>query len=170
MEGTMNYGFFMARALEEAEQALSEGEFPVGCVMVHEGAVIATGARHRTRPDNGNEVDHAEMLALRRLANDRQTVNREEVTVFSTLEPCLMCYAALIINGIRRVVYAYEDVMGGGTGLDLTRLNPIYAGAAMVVVPHVLRKESLSLFKKFFSDPNNTYLQGTLLAKHALSQ
>jgi tRNA(adenine34) deaminase len=166
----MDYEFFMSKALDEAKQALSHREFPVGCIMVHEGDVIATGARHRTRPDDRNEVDHAEMLALRRLVNHGQTIDREKVTVFTTLEPCLMCYAALIINGIRRVVYAYEDVMGGGTGLDLTRLNPIYAGAVMVVIPHVLRKESLSLLKRFFSDPNNPYLQGTLLAKHALER
>ena len=166
----MDCEFFMSKALDEAEQALSHGEFPVGCIMVHEDDVIATGARHRTRPDDRNEVDHAEMVALRGLVNHGQTIDREKVTVFTTLEPCLMCYAALIINGIRRVVYAYEDVMGGGTGLDLTRLNPIYAGAVMVVIPHVLRKESLSLLKRFFSDPDNRYLQGTLLAKHALEQ
>jgi tRNA(adenine34) deaminase len=166
----MDYGFFMSKALDEAEQALSHGEFPVGCIMVYEGEVIASGTRHGTRPDDRNEVDHAEMLALRRLGNHGQEIDREKVTVFTTLEPCLMCYAALIINGIRRVVYAYEDVMGGGTGLDLTGLNPIYAEAVMVVLPHVLRKESLSLLKRFFSDPGNTYLQGTLLAKHALEQ
>jgi tRNA(adenine34) deaminase len=166
----MDYGFFMSKALDEAEQALSHGEFPVGCVVVHEGSVIATGTRHGTRPGGRNEMDHAEMLALRRLISHGQTMDREKLTVFTTLEPCLMCYAALIINGIRRVVYAYEDVMGGGTGLDLRRLNPIYAGASMLVIPRVLRKESLSLFKRFFSDPHNTYLQGTLLANHALEQ
>ncbi len=110
------------------------------------------------------------MLALRRLVELGGKIDRSKVVVFSTLEPCLMCYAALIVNGIRHIVYAYEDVLGGGTGLELTNLNPFYKEMKVVIVPGILRHESLGLFKKFFSDPRNDYLRGTLLAEHALRQ
>jgi tRNA(adenine34) deaminase len=81
-----------------------------------------------------------------------------------------MCYAALILNDIRHIVYAYEDVMGGGTNLDLKKLNPFYQDMEIKVAPHILRQESLMLFKKFFSDAQNSYLQGTLLAQYTLKQ
>ena len=117
---------YMEKALEEAQQALSRGEFPVGSVMVYKGSILVTGSRCRSTTDKRNELDHAEMVALRQLADTRQHVERENITVFSTLEPCLMCYSALVVNGIRRIVYAYEDVLGGGTKLDLKSLTPFY--------------------------------------------
>ncbi len=166
----MDYEFFMSRALEEAHQALSVGEFPVGCVMVYENRVLVTGARHHSTPDNRNELDHAEILALRRLVDIGEDIDREKITLFSTLEPCLMCYAALILNGIRRIVYAYEDVMGGGTNLNLKRLNPFYRDMNITVIPHILRQESLKLLKEFFADPPNDYLKESLLAQYTLNQ
>jgi tRNA(adenine34) deaminase len=166
----MDYEFFMGKAIEEARQALSIGEFPVGCVMVYDDRVLVTGTRRHSAPDKHNELDHAEMLALRRLIDLEQQVDRSKVALFSTLEPCLMCYSALIVNGIRTIVYAYEDVLGGGTKLDLTRLNPFYREMKVAIVQGVLRHESLGLFKDFFSDPNNNYLRGTLLAEHATNE
>jgi tRNA(adenine34) deaminase len=163
----MDYEFFMLKALEEAERALDRGEFPVGCVLVYENSVLVTGAKHHS---GHNELDHAEMLALRRLMDLEKDIDRERVILFSTLEPCLMCYAAIILNGVRQIVYAYEDVMGGGTSLDLKRLNPFYQDMQVSTIPHVLREESLALFKRFFSDPKNSYLKGTLLAEYTLKQ
>ena len=109
------------------------------------------------------------MVALRRLVDTGQHIERENITVFSTLEPCLMCYSALVVNGIRRIVYAYEDVLGGGTKLDLKSLTPFYKEMKIQVVAGILRQESLELFERFFSNPDNDYLQGSLLAQHALS-
>ncbi len=169
----MNYEVFMSKALEEAHKAHSVGEFPVGCVMVYENSVLVTGARRHSGLHNQNELDHAEMLALRSLVDldeKDEKIDREKVTLFSTLEPCLMCYAALILNGIRHIVYAYEDVMGGGTNLDLKGLNPFYRDMEITVIPHVMRQESLKLIKEFFSDPQNGYLKESLLAQYTLGQ
>jgi len=166
----MNDKRFMKKALEAAHQALGMGEFPVGCVMVYEDKILVTGARHNSAPESQNELDHAEMLALRRLIDLGQGIDRAKVTLFSTLEPCLMCYAALIVNGIRNIVYAYEDVLGGATRLDLTRLKPFYKDMEVRIVSGVLRHESVLLFKQFFSDPRHEYLRDSLLAQHAMSQ
>jgi tRNA(adenine34) deaminase len=166
----MDHEFYMQKALEEAERALGMGEFPVGCVLVYDESVLVTGARHHSMVDSHNELDHAEMLALRRLIDLDKDIDRERIILFSTLEPCLMCYSAVILNGISQIVYAYEDVMGGGTNLDLKRLNPFYQDMQISIKPSVLRGESISLFKKFFSDPKNSYLKGTLLAEYTLSQ
>ena len=164
----MDYEYFMSKALDEARKALSTGEFPVGCVIVYEDRVIVTGTRFNSATKKNNELDHAEMVALKRFVEQAEGIDRQKVAVFSTLEPCLMCHGALILNGIRHIIYAYEDVLGGGTGLDLATLNPLYREMKVTVVPGVLRHESLVLLKEFFSDPDNDYLRGSLLAQHAL--
>ena len=166
----MDYEHFMRQALAQAELALASGEFPVGCVLVYQDEILTTGARQGTTDEGHNEIDHAEITALRRLIEIGDQVDRQQITAFSTMEPCLMCYAALIIAGIGQIVYAYEDVMGGGTGCELDRLNPIYKNSRIKVVPNILRAESLRIFKSFFGNPANGYLKGSLLAEYTLWQ
>lgn len=169
----ISHHLFMEKALSEANTALENGEFPVGCIMVHDQKIIARGHRHNSCANPGqpaNEIDHAEILALRDLLNRHPQTNVSEVTVYATLEPCLMCYATLLVSGIRTIVYAYEDAMGGGTTLRLSQLPPLYQEMKVTVIPHIMRKESLSLFKQFFSDAHNTYLSDTLLARYTLEQ
>jgi len=165
----MDYEIYMKKALEQAEQALEAGEFPVGCVLVYQGKILETGARRRSIGSSRNEIDHAEIVALRRLSDLGDSIDPSQITAFSTLEPCLMCYSALILAGIGEIVYAYEDIMGGGTGCELCRLTPLYRVSSLKVVPGVLRAESLKLFKKFFADPANDYLQQSLLAEYTLA-
>lgn len=160
---------FMRLALKEAEAALAAGEFPVGCVVVEDNEIVASGARVNSSIEM-SELDHAEIVALRTVAKNRPGIDLGRVTVYSTMEPCLMCYATLIVNGIKKVVYGYEDVMGGGTNLHLPALAPLYASIDMNVVGHILRNESLQLFQQFFRADGNDYLQGTLLEEYTLQQ
>lgn len=164
------YDFFMAEALRHAEKALASNEFPVGCVMVYKEQIIAAGSREGTRASDTNEVDHAEIIALRRLKHLSRPVDFDKITVFCTLEPCLMCFGAILISGIRRIVYAYEDAMGGGSRCDLNSLPSLYRDAAVTIVPHILRKNSLRLFKAYFENPANRYLSGTYLAEYTKLQ
>lgn len=158
----------MIKALEKAGQALAAGEFPVGCVLVYQNKILETGARRSSIGSHRNEIDHAEMVALRRLSDLGDSIDHSQITAFSTMEPCLMCYSALILAGIGKIVYAFEDIMGGGTGCELSRLAPLYRASPLKVVPGILRAESLKLFKDFFADPANDYLKQSLLAEYTL--
>ncbi len=164
----MDYEFFMKKALEQAERTLAAGEFPVGCVLVYQNKILVTGSRRGSIGDHRNELDHAEIVALRRLAELGDSIDHRQITAFSTLEPCLMCYSALILAGIGNIVYAYEDVMGGGTGCELSRLTPLYKNSPVRVVPGILRAESLKLFKNYYANPANDYLKQSLLVEHIL--
>ena len=168
----MDHHEYMEIALSQAREALSQGEFPVGAVFVHGNTVVASGQRLHTRGRDAavNEIDHAEIVALRRYLSQETAVDMTEVVVYSTMEPCLMCYSTMILNGIRNIVYAYEDVMGGGTNLPLKQLNPLYAKMEVTVTPHVLREESLALFQEYFSNPDNMYWRDSLLANYTLKQ
>ncbi|HIP39498.1 MAG TPA: nucleoside deaminase [Desulfocapsa sulfexigens] len=168
----MNHEKYMRVALEQAKEALSQGEFPVGTVFVHEERVIASGQRAHTRGRLApvNEIDHAEVLALRNFLAEESEIPMEDIVVYATMEPCLMCFSTMILNGIRNIVYAYEDVMGGGTSLSLQQLKPLYAGMNVHITPHVLREQSLELFQRFFSNPENEYWKDSLLANYTISQ
>ena len=164
----MDDRYFMKKALDQAEHALAEGEFPVGCVIVYEGSILVTGSRKGTIGNDRNEIDHAEMVALRRLIEIKDKIEPDKLAVFCTMEPCLMCYSALILAGVGKIVFAYEDVMGGGTGCDLSRLKPLYKQSLVKVVPGVMRTESLRLFRTYFSNPANSYWRQSLLAEYTL--
>lgn len=160
---------FMRLALLQAKDALSRGEFPVGCVIVAEGEVVATGSRVNSSVEF-SELDHAEIIALRNLQILRPEIDLAGITIYSTMEPCLMCYATLLVNRVNKVVFAYEDVMGGGTNLSLADLSPLYSSMKVEVTKNVLRSESLQLFQNFFKEEGNDYLRGTLLANYTLQQ
>jgi tRNA(adenine34) deaminase len=166
----MDHTYFMAKALDLAQRALELGEFPVGCVMAYQGNIIATGARKHTHGDAKNEIDHAEMVALRHLSELTNDIDTGKVITYCTMEPCLMCLAAITISGIRQIVYAYEDVMGGGTTCDLSQLKPLYNSGNIKIVPGIERKRSMELFKAFFADHDNDYWQDSLLARYTLDQ
>ena len=171
IEGKLrDYEYYMTKALEQAEVALAAGEFPVGCVMVYENKIIASGARENSTENSTNEIDHAEMIALRLLSELETKIDLKKVTLFSTLEPCLMCFGALLISGVRKIVFAYEDAMGGGTRCHLNNLPPLYNKDQVSIIPDILREKSLHLLKTFFSNPENTYLKGSLLATYTLRQ
>ena len=165
----MDYEYFMRKALALAEKALSKGEFPVGCVMVHQNKVLVSGSRIHSKGTVINETDHAEIIALQRLALEKD-IEKSKVSVFCNLEPCLMCYGALMLSGIGEIVYAYEDVMGGGTTCDLSTLNPLYKNTKISLTSNILRSVSLELFKTYFLNPETNYLQGSLLETYTLSQ
>lgn len=158
----------MDMALEEARAALAAGEFPVGCVMVAEGQVVARGRRRNSIQGCRNEIDHAEILTLRQLLAERPELDLATVTVYSTLEPCLMCYSTMLLSGIRSFVWAYEDVMGGGANLPLYMLNTLYAQMNVTLVDRIRRQESLHLFQQFFQ--SGSYWQDSLLARYTMAQ
>ena len=160
--------YFMRVALEEARQALAEGEFPVGCVMVAGGQIVGKGRRHNSLEANRNEIDHAEVVTLRGLIAEQPDLDLGTVTVYSTLEPCLMCYTTMLLSGIRSFVWAYEDVMGGGANLPLYMLNTLYAQMRVHLFDRVLRAESLRLFQQFFR--TGSYWQDSLLARYTMAQ
>ncbi len=178
MDDTARHEYFMQQALMQAEDALQQGEFPVGCVMAVGDELLVTGSRQNSggsgRKSCVNELDHAEIIALHRLYDVVQQKRRQfdfaDITVYSTMEPCLMCYSTLLVNGICRIVYAYEDAMGGGTNMPLTSLAPLYRDIPVKIVVGVMRQQSLALFKQFFSSSDGGYLQQSYLARYTLMQ
>ena len=112
---------FMDRALELAQRAESEGEVPVGAVVVIEDRIVGEGWN---RPVATHDpTAHAEMLAMRQAGQTLAQYRLGGATLYVTLEPCPMCMAAMVHARIARVVFGAWDPRQGaaGSAFDLTR-------------------------------------------------
>ena len=105
---------WMRMALEEARQALSEGELPVGCVIVRDGQLVAAG--HNLREQSGDPTDHAEIIAIRRAARALGDWRLRGCALYVTLEPCPMCAGAISQARLERLVYGAADPKYGCAG------------------------------------------------------
>ncbi|MBI3573247.1 MAG: nucleoside deaminase [Candidatus Kerfeldbacteria bacterium] len=144
---------FMEIALRQGKGALAESTLPVGCVIVIDGKVLVEIKKSIA---SHFRMDHAEMLALRIVTQERQAPTHA-MTLYTTLEPCVMCFGAMLNSHMSRVVFALEDPFGGGTRLSSAALPPRHQNRLPEIVPGVLRGTSLDLFKQFFSATDDPY-------------
>jgi tRNA(adenine34) deaminase len=101
----------MRQAIEEAKAALARGDRPIGCVIVYRGRIIARGSnREFTRK---SKFEHAETATLRDCAAFLFD-HSEECTLYTTVEPCVMCLGAIVMANIRKVVFGAPDPKRGG--------------------------------------------------------
>lgn len=151
---------FIDQAIEMAEEAATAMEIPVGCVFVRDGKVIARG-RNRTN-ETRNASLHAELDALSHILPDA-TRNASidfkplsDVTLYVTVEPCLMCSSALRQVGIKKVYYGCaNDRFGGCGGVLAIHNNPklIYS-EALEAYGGYRREEAIMLLRKFYLTEN----------------
>ena len=103
--------FWMQYALELANRAESEGEVPVGAIVVYDEQVIGEGWNS---PISDNDpTAHAEIMALRSAAKKINNYRLLDTTLYVTLEPCIMCAGAIIHSRVKRVVYGAKDPKAG---------------------------------------------------------
>jgi tRNA(adenine34) deaminase len=142
---------FMQAALEVAEEGLQHGELPIGAVVVHNDQIIARA--YTTERAERRLLVHAELRAL--LDADRLSPfpgRRSDVTLYTTLEPCLMCLGAAMSCFLGRISYALEAPGDGATALlagwrRTETAFPAYRVPALE--GGLLRQESLALFTAF---------------------
>ena len=116
--------FFMGQALREARKAYAATEVPVGCVIAHEGKIIARAWNQvETLKD---ATAHAEMLALTAAQSALGDWRLEKCTLYVTKEPCPMCAGAIVHCRPERVVFGCPDPKAGAAGgwINLLDANP----------------------------------------------
>lgn len=115
----------IARAIRVALEAERRGNLPVGAIVTLGGEVIAEAGSSILTPFY-HPGRHAETEALRRVPAELWPRGRE-MTCYTTLEPCVMCFGALLLHGVGRVVFGARD-REGGAGALLGHLPRYYAG------------------------------------------
>lgn len=107
----MNCNDYMKKALAEAEIAATEGEVPVGAVIVKDGEIIATARNNREQ--TGDATGHAELLAIREACRLLGGWHLESCELYVTLEPCPMCMGAIVNSRLAKVIYGAKDAKAG---------------------------------------------------------
>lgn len=142
--------YWMSKAIAEAEKARIKNEVPIGCVIVHDGRIIARG--HNLRETSQDPSSHAELIAIRKAARKLGSWRLLKATLYVTLEPCLMCMGAIILSRIPTVVFGCYDPKGGAAGSlydlsDDSRLNH-----RIKLVPGVLESSCSTKLSEFFRE------------------
>ena len=144
----------MRIALEHAQVAASQGEVPVGAVVLDEtGQVIGVG--HNDREASHNPLGHAEVVALSAAAAHLNSWRLDGCTLVVTLEPCTMCAGAAVQSRISRIVFGAFDEKAGAVGSlwDVVRDRRLPHRAE--VVSGVLAAESAQVLSDFFASARN---------------
>ena len=114
---------FMQRAIELALLAEQEGNLPVGAVIAFDGDVVAEGRSAIWVPEF-DATRHAEIEALRTVPPDLWN-SADQLSLYSTLEPCLMCFGSILLHRVGRVIFGSADSYGGA-GSVLSHLPPYF--------------------------------------------
>jgi tRNA(adenine34) deaminase len=139
----------MRVALAEAEAALSTGDVPVGAVVVDATGAVVSNGRNAREADN-DPTAHAEMIALRAAAVDRNSWRLDGCTLVVTLEPCVMCAGAVVMSRVDRLVYGANDPKAGAVGSLWDVVRDRRLNHRPEVITGVLADESAALLREFF--------------------
>jgi len=107
----MSQNFFMQEALRQAKIAFEKDEVPVGAVIVEDGKIVA--ATHNQNLLSKDPTAHAEILALRKAAEIKNSHRLDGCDLYVTLEPCAMCASAIALARIKRIYYGASDIKFG---------------------------------------------------------
>jgi tRNA(adenine34) deaminase len=140
--------YFMRLALREAERSVEHDDVPVGCVVAHEGEVIAAAPNEREL--RGDPTAHCEILALREAARRLGSWRLTGTVLYVTLEPCAMCAGAIVLARVPRVVYGAADPKAGAAGSVLDVLAEARLNHRPDVAAGLLAEESAGLLREFF--------------------
>ncbi|MYH68846.1 MAG: tRNA adenosine(34) deaminase TadA [Gammaproteobacteria bacterium] len=147
---TGNDDYWMRRALDLAERARSEGEVPVGAVLVMEDDCIGEGWN---RPISAHDpTAHAEIAALRAGATRLGNYRLPGATLYVTLEPCAMCAGAIILARLKRLVYAAADPKTGAAGSVFNILQSSQLNHRVELASGILEQEAAMLLQAFFRE------------------
>ena len=137
--------FFMRQAVEEAREALRQGEIPIGAVVVCRDRIIARA--HNLTETLADVTAHAEMQAITSAANYLGGKYLSECTLYVTVEPCVMCAGAIGWAQVRRIVYDCADEKRGYQRFAPKALHP-----KATVVGGVMEEECRQLMQNFFRE------------------
>jgi tRNA(adenine34) deaminase len=140
---------FMRVALERAAAAALGGEVPVGAVLVRDEAILAVGGNAPIA--SHDPTAHAEIAALRAGGRALGSYRLTDTTLYVTLEPCVMCAAAIVQARVRRLVFGAWDPRGGAAG-SITNVFALPSLNHRVdVFGGVLMEECAQLLQEFFA-------------------
>lgn len=140
---------FMRVALEQARAAAESGEVPVGAVLVRGEQILAAGCNASIA--SHDPTAHAEVAALRAGGHSLGSYRLLDTTLYVTLEPCIMCAAAIVHARVRRLVFGAWDPRAGGAGSIVNVFALPALNHRVDVFGGVMMEECAQLLQEFFA-------------------
>lgn len=144
----MTHETFMKAALREAEKAAAKKEAPIGAVAVRDGKIIARA--HNLREIKNDPLGHAEIYLLSKLSRKLGRWRLSDITVYVTLEPCLMCMGAMLQARVGRLVFGAMDPKAGACGSLYDLSNDGRLNHRIEVAGGVMKQECGKILSDFF--------------------
>lgn len=147
---------FMQMAIDRARSGMKDGQSPFGACIVRNGAVIC--CEHNVVWRDTDASAHAEVTAIRTACKKVGAIRLEGATIYSTTEPCPMCFSAIHWSGIARIVYgsAIADARRAGfseLGISNEEMKRM-SGSKVEIVPGLLAEEAVALFTEWMANQN----------------
>ena len=139
---------WMRVAIDEAKLAMNKNEIPVGYVLIQNNKIIAQA--HNQPIGNNDPTAHAEIQLLRKAGKQKENYRLIGSTLYVTLEPCAMCFGAMIHARIERIVFGALDPKTGVCGSCMNLNNENFFNHKISITGGVLEKESSDLLRLFF--------------------
>jgi len=152
---------FMKIAFDEARNSFHKGNFPCGAVLVVGDKVI--GKSENKKETNKDRVSHAEMLLYIEHSSLLKTANKQgnKITMYTTLEPCLMCFGSAAMHRVDRIVAATPDPLGNMSKVEGKELGQFYTNLPQLEYG-LCFKESYNLIREYLlkvdTDESREYL------------
>lgn len=143
----MDREYFMREALSLAQRAASEGEVPVGAVVVKDDEIVGRG--YNRREGDKNALAHAELTAIDEACRTLGGWRLWQCDIYVTLEPCPMCAGAIINSRIKTVYFGAKDQKAGCFG-SVADFNTFGFNHKPEIVGGILEEECASELSNFF--------------------
>ena len=132
---------------KEANRAFQQKEVPIGAIVVYQNKVIAKA--HNRRIKSHDVTSHAEIIAIRRAAQSINNYRLVETSLYVTLEPCVMCFGAILHSRIQRLIFGAKDLKFGAVG-SVVNLSNYKWTHQFSYQGGVLEKDCADILQKFF--------------------
>ena len=142
------HNFWMQKALEEAEKSLSKNEVPVGAVIILDGEIIGKG--HNQPILKKDPTSHAEIEAIRNASEEIKNYRLNGADLYVTLEPCTMCFGAIVHSRISNIFFGASDQKSGVCGSCENLSEKKYFNHKPHITGQIMTHECSKILKDFF--------------------
>ena len=141
---------FMLIALNEAKKADKKNEIPIGACIVKNNKVISKGYNKRERKQNA--LLHAEIIAINKACKKLKTWRLDDCDIYVTLEPCLMCFGAILNARIKNVYFGASDTSGNGIYANVKDVTLPILNHKINIIKDVEKESCENIIKNFFKE------------------
>jgi len=150
MSGKNIHNFWMQKALEEAEKSLLKNEVPVGAVIILDGEIIGKGLNQPILKKD--PTSHAEIEAIRNASVEIENYRLNGADLYVTLEPCAMCFGAIVHSRISNIFFGASDQKSGVCGSCENLSEKKYFNHRPQITGQILANECSKILKDFFKE------------------